>query len=194
VRSAWKPALLQLVLMSALVGLVYPLAMTALAQVLFPWRAQGSLVELDGRIIGSVLIGQRFDEPGYFRSRPSATTPPYDAAASSGSNLGPTNPLLVDSTRTRVKALRDADPDERRPVPVDLVTASASGLDPDITPAAALYQVPRVARVRDLPGAAVEALVEREIQPRQLGVLGEPRVNVLRLNLALDSLAASHGR
>ncbi|HLK12937.1 MAG TPA: potassium-transporting ATPase subunit KdpC [Candidatus Binatia bacterium] len=187
-RSQVRPALVMLALLTILTGLVYPLAVTALAQLLFPVQANGSLVMVDGRAVGSTLIGQPFDDPRYFWGRPSATAPaPYDAASSSGSNLGPLGDPLLDAVRGRLAALRAADPDNRAPVPVDLVTASASGLDPHISPAAARYQAPRVARLRGLTLAQVGALIDGCTERRQLGVLGEPRVNVLALNRALDA-------
>ncbi len=187
-----RPAILILVVLTVVTGVVYPLVVTGIAQVFFPRQAAGSLIVVDGKVVGSALIGQPFDDPRYFWSRPSATSPsPYNAASSSGSNQGPTNPALADAVRGRIDALRAADPRNTAPVPVDLVTASASGLDPDITPAAAQFQIPRVAKARNLPDAEVAGLVEKATSGRQLGVIGEPRVNVLDLNLALDKLAAS---
>ena len=185
--SQIRPAIVLLLLLTASTGLAYPLAITGIAQVVFPHQANGSLIVENGQIVGSELIGQPFDDPRYFWGRPSATAPfPYNAAASAGSNLGPSNPTLQEAVRSRVAALRAADPGNSQPIPVDLVTASASGLDPHISLAAALYQVPRVARERGLSEQDVEALVRRFTTGRQLGVLGEPRVNVLKLNLALD--------
>jgi K+-transporting ATPase ATPase C chain len=184
-----KPAFLMLLLLTLLTGVVYPLVVTGISQVAFPAKANGSLIVHGDQAVGSSLIGQPFSGPKYFWSRPSATSPyPYNAAASSGSNQGPTNPALTDAVTARIKALRDADPDNKADVPVDLVTASASGLDPHISPAAAEYQVNRVARVRKLDPAKVRALVAENTEGRQLGVLGEPGVNVLKLNLALDAL------
>lgn len=184
-----RNALMMLLVMTVITGLVYPLIATGVAQVLFPHQANGSLVERDGKPIGSELIGQNFDDPKYFWGRPSATTPqPYNGTASNGSNQGPTNPALRDAVQQRIDALRKADPGNTAPVPADLVTASGSGLDPEISPAAAQYQVARVARVRHLNGEQVQALVAKFTQGRQLGLLGEPRVNVLQLNLALDQL------
>ena len=184
-----KPAVLMLAVFTLLTGGLYPAVITGIAQAVMPSRANGSLLTHDGHAIGSRLIGQPFSSPKYFWSRPSATSPyPYNAASSSGSNLGPTNSALTDAVAARVKALRDADPDNKAPVPVDLVTASASGLDPDISPAAAAYPVNRVARARGLEPAKVAALVGGYTRGRQLGVLGEPTVNVLELNVALDGL------
>lgn len=174
--SHLRPALSLLILLTLITGLLYPLAVTGLAQLVFPWQANGSVLARQGRAVGSALIGQNFTAPGYFWSRPSATaTYPYNGLASGGSNLGPTNP-----------ALRAADPGNTAPVPVDLVTASASGLDPDISLAAARYQAARVARARHLPLARVQALIDAQAHPRWLGLFGTPRVNVLELNLALD--------
>jgi K+-transporting ATPase ATPase C chain len=188
-RAQVKPAIMMLLLLTVLSGLVYPLGITAIAQLLFPHQANGSLLVKDGRVVGSSLIGQPFDDPKYFWSRPSATAPfPYNAAASSGSNLGPTNEALLQAVRARLGALKAADPDNTAPVPVDLVTASGSGLDPHISPAAAEYQVRRVARLRDLEEHSVRRLVREHTEDRQWGFLGEPRVNVLTLNLALDAL------
>jgi K+-transporting ATPase ATPase C chain len=175
--------------LALLTGIVYPLAVTGIAQVVFPSAASGSLLVVDGRARGSSLIGQPFSAPGYFWSRPSATSPvPYNGAASAGSNLGPTSPALVAAVQERVAALRAADPGLTGPIPVDLVTASASGLDPDISPAAALVQVPRVARARGLREELLRQLVRTHIESRAFGFVGEPRVNVLALNLALDRL------
>src|SRR5262245_58017905 len=186
----WKdlrPALLLFIVLSAITGIVYPLLVTGVAQGLFPRQANGSLIENNGKAVGSELIGQGFAAPKYFWGRPSATSPyPYNASSSGGSNQGPTNPALTDAVTARVKALRDADPGNTAPVPADLVTASGSGLDPHISPAAAEYQVARVAKARGLDPRKVRALVAAATEGRQLGFLGEPRVNVLRLNLALD--------
>ena len=182
-----RPALMILLLMTLLTGVAYPLVVTGIAQALFPAQANGSLVIEDGKRVGSRLIGQPFDDPKYFWSRPSATSPFADnAGSSSGSNLSPTNPDLVKAVQGRVDALRAADSGNDAPVPVDLVTASGSGLDPHISPAAALYQVSRVAKARKLDPEAVRQVVERHTEGRFLGFLGEPRVNVLTLNLALD--------
>jgi len=186
-RAMIRPAISLFALLSVLTGLVYPLAVTGIGQLLFPWQAKGSLLSVDGRRVGSALIGQNFTERGYFWGRPSATAPqPYNGAASGGSNLGPLNPALTDAVKARIAALRAADPGNDQPVPVDLVTTSGSGLDPDISLAAARYQVARIARARRLPIKQVSALIERHAARPWLGILGEPRVNVLRLNLALD--------
>jgi K+-transporting ATPase ATPase C chain len=181
-----------LALMSAILGVLYPLAATGLSQWLFPAQANGSLVTKGGRAVGSSLIGQSFTASKYFWGRPSATAPmANNGASSAGSNLGPTNPALTDAVKQRIDALRAADPGNGAPVPVDLVTASGSGLDPEISPAAAQYQLMRVAKARGLDPAKVRQLVAQATTGRQFGVLGEPRVNVLRLNLALDELQAS---
>lgn len=186
-----RQAVVLLLLLTAITGLAYPFAVTGLAQLMFPHRANGSLIVRDGKPMGSTLIGQQFSDPKYFWGRPSATTPqPYNGTASGGSNLGPTNPALTDAVKQRIAVLRAADPGNDARIPVGLVTASGSGLDPEISPAAALYQVDRVARVRGLSTVEVRALVDHYTQGRQFGVLGEPRVNVLELNLALDKLAA----
>jgi potassium-transporting ATPase KdpC subunit len=194
-----RPAIMMVVVFTLLTGVAYPLAMTGVAQMVFPWQANGSLVEKDGKVIGSALIGQVFSDDKYFHGRPSATTDtdpndatktidaPYNAQNSMGSNLGPTNKTLIDrvtATAQKLKAEND------KSVPVDLVTTSGSGLDPDITPAAAEFQIPRVAKARGMPEAAVAALVAGATKDRSLGVIGEPRVNVLELNLALDAAAA----
>ncbi len=189
-RAQLRPAIVLLVLLTAITGLIYPLIVTGIAQVVFPRQANGSLILKDGQAIGSELIGQPFDDPKYFWGRLSATSPiPYNAAASSGSNLGPTNPALINEVQGRIDALKAADPSNTLPIPVDLVTSSGSGLDPDISVDAALYQAPRVARVRGLDETTVRQLVDRYTKGRDFGLLGEPRVNVLELNLALDALA-----
>jgi K+-transporting ATPase ATPase C chain len=184
-----RAAIVALGLLTVLAGVVYPLLVTGVAQVAFPWQAKGSLLEREGQAIGSKLIGREFSEPRYFWGRLSATGPcPYNAAASSGSNLGPTNPQLRHAAQVRIAALRAADPGSRRLIPADVVTASGSGLDPHISPAAAEYQVRRVARARGLDEGTVRRLVWAHTEGRQLGLLGEPRVNVFELNLALDRL------
>lgn len=186
-RTQLRPALVSLIALTFLTGILYPLLVTGIAQVLFPWQANGSLILIDGKPVGSSLIGQPFDAPKYFWGRSSATSPvPYNAGASSGSNLGPTSDALIQAVLARIDALKTADPDNPLPIPVDLVTASASGLDPHISPAAAEYQIRRIARVRGLDEMVVRRLVSHHTEGRQLGVLGEPRVNVLMLNLALD--------
>lgn len=185
-----RPALTLFVTLSLVTGLVYPLAVTGIAQLVFPDRADGSLITRDGKVIGSELIGQSFNDPKHFWGRPSATSPrPYNGSGSSGSNLGPTSPALADAVKARIAALRLADPGNTAPVPVDLVTASASGLDPHISRAAADFQAARVARMRGLPVAAVQELIERNTEAPLLGFIGEPRVHVLRLNLALAAAA-----
>jgi K+-transporting ATPase ATPase C chain len=186
-----RPAVTLFLIMTVLTGIVYPFAVTGLAQVLFHDQAAGSLVMVDGRAVGSRVIGQSFSDPKYFWSRPSATAPqPYNALASSGSNLGPLNRALTDAVGTRIAALKAADPANSLPVPVDLVTASGSGLDPDISIAAARYQTARVARIRGLDSEAVQSLIDAHARGKLLGLVGEPRVNVLELNLALDALRA----
>jgi len=188
-KTLFRPALVIFALLSVLTGLIYPAVVTGLAQAMFPHQAAGSLIEREGKVVGSTLIGQNFSEPRYFWGRPSATSPQgSNAANSSGSNQGPTNPALVDAVKGRIAALREADPGNTAPVPSDLVTASGSGLDPEITIAAAQYQAARVARVRGLSVEQVRQLIAENTQGRDLAVLGEPRVNVLRLNLALDHL------
>lgn len=182
-------AIIALVVFTLVTGILYPLLITGVARLFFPRQAEGSMITQNGNTVGSALIGQPFSDPAYFWGRPSATTPfPYNAAASSGSNLGPSNPALVAAVQSRIAALQAADPGNNNPIPVDLVTSSGSGLDPDISVAAAEYQAPRVARVRGLTLKQVDALIVKYTEGRQLGFLGEPRVNVLKLNLALDSL------
>jgi len=183
-----RAAIVSLILFTVVTGVAYPALVTVIAQLVFPHQANGSLIVKGGKPMGSTLIGQVFDDPKYFWGRPSATSPfGYNAGASVGSNLSPTNADLVKTVQGRVDALRAADPGNTAPVPVDLVTASGSGLDPDISPAAALYQVSRVAKARKLDEAVVRGLVAQHTEGRQLGLFGEPRVNVLALNLALDS-------
>ncbi|HSV57845.1 MAG TPA: potassium-transporting ATPase subunit KdpC [Variovorax sp.] len=188
-NSLLRPVLVFLAVLTLLTGVAYPLVVTGAAQALFPRQAAGSLVLQGGKPVGSELIGQNFSDPRHFWGRPSATGPmPYNASASSGSNQGPLNPALADAVKGRIEALRAADPGNTAPVPVDLVTASASGLDPHISPAAARYQVARVAKARGLSADKVQALVDQQAEAPLLGLLGEPRVNVLRLNLALEAL------
>lgn len=188
-KTLIRPAITLFILLSIVTGLLYPLLVTGISQAVFPAQAAGSLIERDGKLLGSRLIGQNFTDPKYFWGRPSATSPyPNNAAASGGSNLGPRNPALKAAVESRIKTLREADPGNTAPVPVDLVTASASGLDPHISPAAADYQIGRVARARGLASEAVRALVAQHTEDRQWGMFGEPHVNVLELNLALDRL------
>jgi potassium-transporting ATPase KdpC subunit len=194
-----RPAIVMILAMTVLTGVVYPLAITGMAQLVFPWQANGSLIRKDGKVLGAAPIGQDFTSDRYFHGRPSATTgpdpkdpskaiaAPYNAANSGGSNLGPTSRQLVEHVQARAAALAKENPGA--PIPVDLVTSSASGLDPDITPAGALFQVPAVAKARGLPASEVLRLVEAHITPRLMGIVGEPHVNVLKLNLALDALA-----
>ncbi|MDM0002347.1 potassium-transporting ATPase subunit KdpC [Variovorax sp. J22P240] len=187
-KNILRPALVLFVLLSALTGIVYPLAVTGVAQAVFPAQAAGSLVVRDGMTVGSTLIGQNFSDPKHFWGRPSATAPmPYNGGASGGANQGPLNPALADAVKSRIEALRAADPGNTMPVPVDLVTTSASGLDPDISPAAAHYQAARVARLRNLPIGQVEKLIDHHTDAPLWGLLGGARVNVLALNLALDA-------
>ena len=188
--SQLRPALVMLAALTLVTGGLYPLAVTVIARVCFAEQAGGSLVVRDGKVVGSRLLGQSFDDPRLFWGRPSATSPACNGGASSGSNLGPLNPALAEAVAARIAALRASDPGNRTPIPVDLVTASASGLDPHVTPAAAFWQVARVARERKVGVAALRELVERQIEGRTLGLLGEPRVNVLELNLALGDLGA----
>jgi len=188
-RSQIRPALMALLIFTVLTGLVYPLVVTGIAQLAFPRQANGSLIVANGKTVGSSLIGQQFTDPKYFWGRLSATGPyPYNASASSGSNLGPTNQALLDEAKARIAALKAADTSNTQLIPVDLVTSSGSGLDPDISVAAALYQLPRVARLRGQSESAVRTLVDKYTQGRMLGFLGEPTVNVLELNLALDGI------
>jgi K+-transporting ATPase ATPase C chain len=183
-----KSTLMLFLMLTLITGVAYPLVVTGVASLTMPGKASGSVITRDGKAMGSALLGQSFSDPGHFWSRPSATGPnPYNGAASTGSNLSPTNPALIDAMQARVTALREADPGNNAAVPVDLVTASGSGLDPHISPAAALYQVPRVARVRGMNEAEVRELVTANTESRTFGLLGEPRVNVLRLNLTLDA-------
>ena len=187
--SQLKTAFMVLVLLTIITGLLYPLAVTALAQLFFPWQANGSLIEDNGKKIGSLWIGQEFSFPQYFWGRPSATTPfPYNGEASSGSNSGPSNPDFLAVVQERVRVLKNADIDNKQVIPIDLVTASGSGLDPEISPYAAFYQISRIAKARNLPEKEIQALVAHQINTRTFALLGEPRINVLQLNIALDSL------
>lgn len=192
-KNMLRPVLVLFAALTVITGIVYPVVVTAIGQAVFPHQANGSLIEKDGKPVGSALIGQSFNAPGYFWGRLSATTPnPYNAQSSGGSNLGPTNPALADEIKGRLNALHDADPTNTAPVPVDLVTASGSGLDPEISPAAAAYQAARVAKARGLTHEQVDVLIAQHTSGRQLGVLGEARVNVLKLNLALDQMKPLH--
>ena len=195
VMQTLRPAISVFALLTALTGVAYPLLVTGIAQAAFPHVANGSLLSVDGKAVGSALIGQSFSAPKYFWGRPSATSPmPNNGVASGGSNLGSNNPALIDAVKDRVAALHSADPGNTQPVPVDLVTASGSGLDPEISLAAALYQAPRIARARGMDDMAVRALIDKQAQHPWLGVIGEPRVNVLQLNLALDGKAVDASR
>ncbi|MEX3962256.1 potassium-transporting ATPase subunit KdpC [Paraburkholderia sp. EG286B] len=192
-NNSVRPVLVLFVLLTVITGGIYPLVVTAVSQAVFSHDANGSLIERNGKPVGSTLIGQQFDAPYYFWGRVSATTPnPYNAQNSGGSNLGPTNPALADEVKGRLAALHDADPSNTAPPPVDLVTSSGSGLDPDITPAAAAYQAARVAKARGLPLDQVDGLIAQHTSGRQFGLFGEPRVNVLTLNLALDEIKPMH--
>lgn len=192
-KNILRPALVLFVLLTALTGVVYPAVVTAVSQAVFPHQANGSLIDRHGKAIGSEIIGQQFDAPYYFWGRLSATLPnPYNATASGGSNLGPTNPALLDEVKARIAALHAADPSNTAPVPADLVTSSASGLDPDISPAAAAYQAARVANARGVSRAQIDRLIAQHTRGPQLGFFGEAHVNVLQLNLALDDLKPMH--
>jgi K+-transporting ATPase ATPase C chain len=184
-----RNTLMSLLFFTILTGFIYPLAVTGIAQAIFPMQANGSIITKDGKPVGSGLLGQQFDDPRYFWGRPSATSPyPYNGGSSSGSNLGPSNPALLKGVQDRVKALRDADPGNTEKVPIDLITASGSGLDPHISPAAAEYQIGRISRARSVEEEKVRVLLSKYTKGRQFGFLGEPRVNVLKLNLALDAM------
>ena len=187
-KTLLRPAITLFIFLSVVTGIIYPLAVTGIAKTLFPSAANGSLVENGGKLVGSMLIGQNFTGAQYFWGRPSATSPnPNNGTASGGSNLGPLNPALADAVKARIAALKQTDPSNTKPVPIDLVTASASGLDPEISPAAAEYQIERVAKARNLQTEQVRKLMDQHTEARQLGIFGEPRVNVLALNLALDA-------
>lgn len=186
IKSQIRPALVSLIVLTIITGVLYPMLITGIAQGIFPALANGSLIQHGDKVIGSNLIGQQFDDPKYVWGRPSATAPAYNAGASSGSNLGPINPTLADAVKARIDALKAADPANTQAIPVDLVTASASGLDPHISPAAADYQVARVAKARGINEADVRAIIAQHTTGRLLGLLGEPTVNVLQVNLALD--------
>ena len=188
-------ALVLLILFSILTGLIYPAVVAGIAQLFFPWKANGSLIQQNKHFVGSLLIGQSFTEPQYFWGRPSATSPfPYNSASSAASNMGPSNPAFLTAVKDRVDNIRKLNPENRSLVPVDLVTTSGSGLDPEISPLAALYQVPRIAKARNIPPAEIETLIQNATKERTLSILGEPRVNVLMLNLALDNLRMQDGQ
>lgn len=186
-REHIRPAILIFIILTIITGILYPLFVTGIAQLFFHKQANGSLIYQNGKPIGSSLIGQPYDDPKYFWGRLSATSPvAFNSASSSGSNLGPSNSALIDAVKARIKALKDADPDNKNPIPIDLVTSSASGLDPHISLASAYYQIPRIARLRGLPQDTVEAIVRKHTTGRLLGIIGEPVVNVLEVNLELD--------
>lgn len=186
-REYLRPAILSLIILTILTGIIYPLFITGLAQALFPAQANGSLIYQNGKVVGSALIGQAFDDPKYLWGRISATTPQYNASNSSGSNIGPSNPALIDEINGRIKALKDIDPNNTNPIPVDLVTSSASGLDPHISLAAAYYQIPRISKKRTIPENIVKNIIDKNSSGRFLGLIGERCVNVLKVNLDLDS-------
>lgn len=186
-REYIKPALLSFLVLTIITGIIYPLLITGIAQALFPKQANGSLIYQNGKVVGSSLIGQAFDDPRYLWGRISATSPQYNASSSSGSNIGPSNPALIDEINGRIKALKAADPDNTNPIPVDLVTSSASGLDPHISLAAAYYQVPRIAKGRGISENVLKDIIHKNTAERFLGLIGEPVVNVLKVNLDLDS-------
>lgn len=190
-REYVRPAILSLIILTVITGIIYPLFITGIAQALLPNQANGSLIYQNEKVVGSVLIGQAFDNPKYLWGRISATIPQYNASSSSGSNIGPSNPALIDELKGRIKILKDADPDNTRPIPIDLVTSSASGLDPHISLAAAYYQIPRIARKRNISENTVKGIIHKNRSGRFLGLIGEPVVNVLKVNLDLDSLPPS---
>lgn len=195
VVSQLKKTVILLILLMPITGLLYPLMVTALAQLMFPYQANGSLIKENDKLVGSLLIGQSFSSPAYFWGRPSATSPfPYNGQSSSGSNSGPSNPVFLSTVNERVNQLKTLDVQNKNPIPVDLVTASGSGLDPEISPYAALYQVARIAKVRNIPEKEVIALIKNQINPRSMGFLGEPSINVLLLNLALDKLRINNAK
>ena len=181
-------ALIYTVVSVIVFGLIYPLAMTGIAQLLFPHQAKGSMISVGGKPVASAIVGQLWAKPQYFHGRPSAAGKGYDATSTGGTNLGPTSKKLIDATRQTIEALRKENPDATMPIPMDLITSSGSGIDPEISPEGAHYQAPRVARARGLTAAEVDALIDRHVQPRTFGIIGEPRVNVLELNMALDAM------